>query len=147
MYGIEQFVASALADFRNIAGADGIHTDIWPKPHTPQKLPLDKMAVYAFFLNSKALKIGHAGAKSNARYQSQHYNPKSSGSNLARSILNAPSRVGAIGVNEFTIGDWIKRNTDRVNFLIPMDATEHTRTLLETFLHHRWQPMFEGRGS
>jgi hypothetical protein len=147
MHEIEKLAAAALTDFKKIVESNEIASESWPKPHTPLKLPQGKMAVYAFFLNGKALKIGHAGASSNARYQSHHYNPNSSRSNLARSILNDPARVGATGVNEFTIGNWIRQNTDRVNFLIPISATNHTRTLLETFLHHRWQPMFEGHGS
>jgi DNA adenine methylase len=84
-------------------------------------------------------------ANSNARYQSQHYNPKSSGSNLARSILIDPTKVSVAGVNELNICDWIKRNTDRVNFLIPADSPKYTRELLEKLLHSRWLPMFEGR--
>lgn len=147
MHEIEKLAASALADFKKVVESNEIASEIWSKPHTPQKLPQNKMAEYAFFFNGKALKIGHAGASSNARYQSQHYNPNSSPSNLARSILNDTSRVGVTGVNEFNIGNWIRRNTDRVNFLIPASATNHTRTLLEAFLHHRWQPMFEGHGS
>lgn len=144
---IEKLAADALADFQIIVKSNEIASEIWHMPHTPRKLPQGKMAVYAFFLNGKALKIGHAGASSNARYQSQHYNSNSSPSNLARSILKDPAKVGITGVNELNIGDWIRRNTDRVNFLIPASATNHTRTLLETFLHHRWQPMFEGHGS
>src|SRR5271169_3703372 len=97
---IKQLVSESLVDFRKVAalaGAEFIPESIIPeflsKPHKPTGLLAGKMAVYAFFLNGQALKVGKAGANSDARYRSQHYNPKSAGSNLARSILVKPAKV------------------------------------------------------
>ncbi len=149
MDDINKLASEALAEFRKLTASaipDGITIEIWPRPHKPKGLPTGRMAVYAFFLNGQALKVGKAGANSDARYRSQHYNPNSAGSTLARSILNNPAKAGATGVNELNIGDWIKQHTDRVNFLLPASLGKHRVSLLETFLHDRWTPVFEGRG-
>jgi hypothetical protein len=155
MDDIDKLVSDALADFRKVAVladaafiADSITVEITRNPHRqPKALPVGKMAVYAFFLNGQTLKVGKAGPSSNARYTSQHYNPNSAGSNLARSILAYPAKVGALGVDASGIGDWIKRHTDRVNLLTPASLGDPMLSLLESFLHVRWKPVFEGRAS
>lgn len=155
MNEIEKLVSAALADFRTVAAladaefiADGITTEIMPKPHRqPKGLPLGKMAVYAFFLNSQALKVGKVGPNSGPRYTSQHYKPNSARSNLARSILANPTKVGATGIDALSIGDWIRQHTHRVNLLMPESLGDPMLSLLESFLHVRWKPMFEGRSN
>jgi len=153
MNEIDQIVSEALADFKKVAVladaefmAGSIAVEILPKPHKPPgSLPQGKMAVYAFFLNGRALKVGKVGPNSGPRYTSQHYNPNSAPSNLARSILAAPAKTGAAGVDAATIGAWIKRETDRVNLVVPQSLGDPMLSLLESFLHVRWKPMFEGR--
>jgi len=155
MDDIDKLVSEALADFRNVAAladaafiADSITVEIARSPHRqPKSLPPGKMAVYAFFLNGQALKVGKVGPSSNARYTSQHYNPKSAGSNLARSILANPAQVSVLGIDASGIGDWIRGHTDRVNLLAPASLGDPMLSLLESFLHVRWKPVFEGRGS
>lgn len=149
---IRQFVSEALGDFRKVAAladaefiADSITAEFLPKPHKPTGLPSGKMAVYAFFLNGQALKVGKVGANSDARFRSQHYNPKSAGSNLARSILANSEKIGAAGVSDLIVGDWIKQHTDRVNLFAPASLGDPMMSLLEAFLHVRWKPIFEGR--
>ena len=56
--------------------------------HTPGPLKNGYMAIYIFEYGEQCLKVGKVGINSNARYQSHHYNPDSSSSNLAKSILN-----------------------------------------------------------
>lgn len=46
-------------------------------PHHPKSLPDGMMGIYTFWYNGNFIKIGKAGPKSNARFFSQHYNPKS----------------------------------------------------------------------
>jgi hypothetical protein len=155
MGDIDKLVSEALADFRKAAAmadaafiVDSITVEIARSPHRqPTSLPAGKMAVYAFFLNGQALKVGKVGPNSNARYISQHYNSKSVGSNLARSILANPAKVGALGIDTSGVGDWIKRHTDRVNLLIPASLGDPMLSFLESFLHVRWKPVFEGMGS
>jgi hypothetical protein len=66
-------VATALRDFASATKRNGLEcdpreilVDINAAPHRPKGLPTGKMAVYCFFLNGHALKIGVAGPKSDA---------------------------------------------------------------------------------
>ena len=115
------------------------------KPHTPPSaLPQGNMAVYVFLWGDHCLKVGKVGPKSQARYTSQHYNPKSSSSNLAKSILRQKSELGVSHLTETTVGDWIKQNTDRINFLLDHNLGIPVLSLMEAFLQCRLKPKFEG---
>ena len=110
-------------------------------PHDPPRsLPKNKMAVYGFCYNGTWLKIGKVGPKSNARYCSQHYNPNSSMSNLAKSLINDP--IFKIQVKD-NPGEWIKKNCSRVNILLDSDKGIALLSLLEAFLHVRLKPRYE----
>ncbi len=116
MNTLNELVSEAIGDFRKVVvlargefPIDRITIEIADKPHrAPRTLPADHVAVYAFFQNGQALKVGKVGPKSAARYTSQHYYPASAGSTLAKSILTHPGKVGAVGVAPASIGDWIK---------------------------------------
>lgn len=144
-----------LADFKQVARLAGItitdHDITIEKllaPHIPpSNLPAGKMAVYVFTYNNECLKVGKVGPRSKARYTSQHYNPKSSQSNLAKSILKSKKDFGSVELTEITVGDWIKKNTDRLNFLINLTLGVPVLTLLESFLQCRLRPRFEGFAS
>ena len=100
---MEWAAETAIEDFRVAAKLAGIQLsphDIeiekLPAPHKPpSRLPLGKMAVYVFHSGTTCLKVGKAGPKSQARYTSQHYNPKSAMSTLAASMLSDPHALGA----------------------------------------------------
>jgi len=133
----------------HLAGANLVEDDlviqILPAPHRPPSLlPNGKMAVYIFFWNEKCLKVGKVGQNSNARYTSQHYNPRSSNSNLAKSILLGKDKLGLPSVSETNVGAWIKSNTDRINILLDSRHGIPALTLLESFLQCRLRPYFEG---
>jgi len=153
LYSLNELVSEAISDFRKVVAlaradfpSDGITIDIALKPHRPPRpLLAGHVAVYVFFRGGQALKVGKAGANSAARYTSQHYNPKGATSTLARSILTNAAKVGAVGVAPGLIGDWIKEHTDRVNLLMPTASGLPILSLLESFLHVRWRPLFEGR--
>lgn len=92
--------------------------------------------LYTFWLyDNSCLKIGLAGPKSAARYNSQHYNPRSANSNLAKCLLredrcSEPAKP------------WIIENTYRINavfsgFTVPLAHA------LETYLHLIFEPRFE----
>jgi hypothetical protein len=140
---------SALTDFISLAGGglirEQVRIEVVTKPHKPSGLPKGKMAVYCFVLGDQVLKVGLAGPNSDARYRSQHYNPNSAGSNLAKSLVTYPERIGAKSIDSDRVGEWIKQNTDRVNFLLPAALGKPTLAMLETFLHARWAPVYEGR--
>ena len=145
-------ITSAVNDFEHVCrlakvdfSTKLIEVDLCLKPHTPPtRLPKGKIAVYAFFNSGVAVKIGKAGPKSGARYVSQHYHPDSARSTLAGSILADPHKIGAGAVTQKNVGAWIKKYCDRVNLLLPAESGYAVLSLLEAFLHARFQPIYEG---
>ncbi len=105
------------------------------------------MAVYVFLYDGKALKVGKVGAKSQARYTSQHYNPSSAPSTLAATLLKRGDEIGVADLSIDTVGPWIKEHTDRINFLLPARLGPDVLSLLESFLHCKLNPLFEGFAS
>ncbi len=135
-------------DFHQVAKIGGVDlptgaigVECLPKPHTPSALENGKMAVYVFVLDEQCLKVGKAGPNSGARYKYQHYSPKNSKSNLANSLLTCPDFPQLF---EADIGNWIKHNTDRINFLIDASYGIPVLNLLEAFLQCKLKPKFEG---
>ena len=143
---------SAIEDFRTVArlagvvlSNDAISIEHLSAPHRPPtKLPLGKMAVYVFSNGPEVLKVGKVGAKSQARYTSQHYNPGSALSTLASSVLTDHERLGLGDIDKANVGQWIRGNIDRVNFLIDVNYGVPVVTLLEVFLQCRLKPRYEG---
>jgi len=117
-------------------------------PHQTSTLPKGKMAVYAFFYNDKCLKIGKAGPNSNARYNSQHYYPESSRSNLAKSIISDKQFSKKVfskkGTQVEKIGDWIKENTQRVNIILDENIGILALGFIEAFSILYFDPRYEG---
>ena len=117
-------------------------------PHSPPtRLPAGKMAVYVFCHQGRTLKVGKAGPNSNARYTSQHYNPGSAHSTLAASLLKRGTEMNIQGITDPGVGDWIKTNTDRYNFLLDSSYHDRLLALLEAFLQCKLDPLFEGSSS
>ena len=149
MEALAERAQAALTDFVAFAGGgltrEQVRVEVVPKPHRPSSLPKGKMAVYCFVLGDQVLKVGLAGPNSDARYRSQHYNPNSAGSNLAKSLVTYPEKIGAKSIDPDRVGEWIKQNTTRINFLLPASIGKPTLAMLETFLHARWSPVYEGR--
>lgn len=148
---LDQLVSDALSDFAQVVALahaavplDQVRVEILRKPHKAKALPLGEMAVYSFFLNERALKVGKVGPNSGPRFTYQHYTG-SALSTLSGSILSDQGRVGAAGLDRKTAGDWIKANTDRIDILMPAPFGIAVLSLLESFLHVRWKPVFEGR--
>lgn len=154
MDDFSELVGKAIADFLTVssfAGAvlqrDQIELEILSRPHKPPpQLPEGKMAVYAFFLDGRSLKVGKAGPNSSARYSYQHYNASSAASTLAGSLMRNPGAAGIQSIGDADIGQWIRNHTDRVNLLLPANLGNPVLSLLEAFLHLRWSPVYEGRG-
>lgn len=113
-------------------------------PHKPpSSLPAGRMAIYGFWSGGAWLKIGMAGAKSQARYISQHYNKGSAPSTLAASLVNDPGMTDIIGFDSAAPGTWIKSSCNRVNILISAEYGRDMLALLEAFLHVRLRPRHE----
>ena len=145
-------VMAALADFEAVSELAGdpimlaeVSVEFMPAPHIPPRsLPAGMMAVYGFWRNGEWLKIGKAGPKSHARYASQHYNPDSAKSTLARSLARDATMNSTPGFNPSTPGDWIKSETSRVNILLQSARRRELLSLLEVFLQVRLKPRYEG---
>ncbi len=144
---------SALRDFSTVSELAGDRVvfggrdvEFLPAPHAPpSRLPKGKMAVYGFWLDDDCLKIGKAGPNSHARFASQHYNIKSAGSTLAKSLTEDRLMYAFIsGLENHALRDWIKRETSRVHILLPSTKSKILLSLLEAFLHARLRPRYEG---
>jgi hypothetical protein len=141
---IEDFKAvAALAGVSLVPG--DIEIERLAAPHKPPSiLPPGKAAVYVFDYGGRCLKIGKVGPNSQARYVSQHYNPTSAKSTLAKSILADTEIFSGEAFDQTTVGAWIKDNTQRINFLIDIRHGIGVVTLLEAFLQCRLRPKYEG---
>lgn len=132
-----------LSDFATVADELGLpgwpttlDIDYLPAPHIPKALRPGHGAVYAFALSDAStsdagpgcvLKVGRVGPNSNARFQSQHYSPRSSRSNLASSILGYPTLWSWLGIDRIDptmIRDWMLTHLDRANIFVPASSAE-----------------------
>lgn len=154
--------AQLIEDFVRVATLSGfaltvsdIEYETLPAPHVrPRRLPPGKMVVYVYATTDQCLKVGKAGENSRARFTSQHYIPKSSKSNLAKSLLADLASVGTnsrfftvdncTGLSADTIGNWVMENTTRQHFYLDSTYPPQLLSLLEVFLQCRLQPLFEG---
>lgn len=109
--------------------------------HLPLPLPRGYSAIYIFKWNDSYLKVGKVNSKSSARYQSQHYNPNSSKSNLSKSIINEPEFEALLG--DTLPSDWLKNNTTRFNILIPERLGKNFVHFAEAFFILKCNPRFE----
>jgi len=116
-----------------------------PPHRQPSSQPGGMPAVYAFFYEGRCLKCGQVGPNSTARFTSQHYNPNSSNSNLAATLLERGREIGLPEIPRANIGEWIKSNTARANVLLPTTISKRTLNFAEAFFHILWKPVFEGR--
>jgi hypothetical protein len=125
-------------------------------PHVPRPLPDGWQGVYCFKYQTVWLKVGKAGPKSAARWTSHHYHPGRAQSTLAFSLLrygrfsevdfpevpDLRARVRSIDADG--LGDWIKKNTERVNFLIRSELGPSGLDRLEKIAQNILHPIFEG---
>jgi hypothetical protein len=143
-------IRSVLSDFQQtlpLAGIDAnsVQLDVQDRgcPHIPSALPRGKMAVYIFVVGDRVLKVGKVGPNSNARFQTHHYVPSSSGSNLAKSLLDdETSDCHDISADE--IGSWMRKNLHRIDVLLSAHLGVAVLAYLEAFLHCRLSPAYEG---
>lgn len=112
-------------------------------PHQPRSLPTGMMGVYTFWYKGEFLKIGKAGPSSNARFLSQHYNPRSAQSTLAALVLS-DVRMQDKGIHENNVGEWIKNNCRRIDILLDSSLGIFTLELIESVLHYKYEPIYEG---
>jgi hypothetical protein len=135
-------IASRLAGYNvHIDQLRLINWDRGLDSHYPMPLPQGYGAIYIFKWDEIYLKVGKAGCNSNARYQSQHYNPNSSNSNLSRSLINDNQFNGIVNINN--VGNWLKENTSRFNILIPDQLNNNFLHFAEAFFILKCTPRYE----
>jgi hypothetical protein len=153
-----------VADFSDAAAraaVDGwacpIGTERLPAPHLQPTLRTNYGAVYAFALSPEAgrrapagagtvLKVGEVSPTSAARFSSQHYNPGSAGSSLAKSLIRYRilwSWLGVDHLDETSVKAWMLANLERAHFYVPGDRPT-VRAELETYVRARIGSVFEG---
>jgi len=111
-------------------------------PHKPVGLPIGKMGIYTFLFDGHFLKIGKAGANSDARFRSQHYGFYAP-STLAKSIVS-DAEMDSFDINETNVGDWIKANCRRIDVLIDSNMGIFALEFVEGLLHYLYEPKYEG---
>ena len=124
--------------------------------HHPTTLPRGMRGVYVFLAGEHCFKVGKAGTKSQARWNSHHYNlDETTPSTLPKSIVRNnemfkpffPADIhGEIdALCKTNIQAWIKHNLSRIEFLIPDDGDPFALSLLEALVQFRLKPKFEGK--
>jgi hypothetical protein len=128
-------------------GIGAVDIEILPRPHKqPGRLPVGKMAVYVFSSAWQVLKIGKAGPNSHARFSSHHYAPGRAMSTLAGKIIADRQWPGGPRPDPGYIGEWIKRNCDRVNLLLDSGLGTAALTSFEEWLIGELRPRYEAEG-
>ena len=113
----------------------------------PKPLQSNQRAIYIFFKDDRWLRIGQTDYS--ARFTSQHYGVRRARSTLAKDIRDHGDAFGFSG-SDNEIGNWILGNCGRADLRLPVQgvepkAGEYFAKLLESYLHYRLQPRFEGR--
>jgi hypothetical protein len=147
----DQQLIDAAHDFKKVAllgrepmDEQSLVMEFLPAPHiSPSRLPVGKVAIYTFWGDGSWLKIGKVGPNSAARYTSQHYNPNSANSNLAKSISKCGMISARSDFHSDRPGDWIRQFCHRANLLLPESCSRELLACLEAFLHLRLHPRFE----
>jgi hypothetical protein len=112
-------------------------------PHCPSGLESGMMGVYAFIYNGQYLKVGKANSNSSIRFKNHHYNPNSSNSNLAKSILKDPD-MKQLKISVENIKNWIKTNTYRIDFILDENLGFFVLNFVEAYLQLIFKPKYEG---
>lgn len=142
---------AAARDFIQIAAIAGydlsigeLYVEVNPAPHKRTGLRPCFMAVYSFWRDKEALKVGLASPNDDARFRYHHYSPGTSPSNLARTLKYRFAELG-LSAPPLQYRQWIERETGRIDFIMPAGWGPPLAKLFEAYLHARWRPRFEGR--
>ena len=129
------------------------------KTHLQSRLLDKQVGVYVFYdiINSKVvcLKVGKAGLRSQARWNSHHYNlDEKTRSSLPKSIIRSQETLktyfGKIELTKDNCSDWIKSHLSRIEFKIrdiESEKVKHALNLLEALVQYEFSPILEGRAT
>lgn len=124
--------------------------------HRPTVLPKDMQGVYVFLTEDHCFKVGKAGPKSKARWNSHHYNlDTKTPSTFAKSIVKDKNHFKSYfakdkhseidGLNKENIKDWIRANISRIEFLLPEENGPLELNFLEALIQYKLKPIYEGK--
>ncbi|OOF03149.1 hypothetical protein BZG80_10935 [Salinivibrio sp. MA440] len=156
---MNQEVADQIAEeFKRITGIEVSQSFMGNGPaHSPTSLQHGMCGVYAFMAGEHCFKVGKAGPKSKARWNSHHYNlDETTPSTMPKSIIKNKARFKRCfaeekhreidELNKENFQRWIKDNMSRMEFLIEDQGDGFALNLLEALVQYHLKPIFEGRG-
>ena len=130
------------------------------KNHKPTTLRESEKGVYVFLLDDEiCFKVGKAGAKSPARWNSHHYNiDKSTPSTFTKSFLKDLTQFKTyfnlslhdeidILEKEKNSKKWIQNNISRIEFKINSQESDIALNFLEALIQFRLNPIYEGKSA
>lgn len=126
--------------------------------HNPTTLQKGWCGVYVFMNEKCCFKVGKAGAKSKARWNSHHYNlDETTPSTMPKSIMKHKQRFKMQystekhqeidSLSKSNIQNWIKNNMSRIEFLIEDNGDPFVLGLLEALAQYHLKPIFEGKNA
>lgn len=126
--------------------------------HQPSALPSGKQGVYVFITDGHCFKVGKAGPKSKARWNSHHYNlDETTPSAFTKSIIKNKERFKSYFADSLhseidqleknNIGNWIKNNISRIELLLSQSEGGYALNLLEALVQFRLNPKYEGKNA
>ncbi|QXE92805.1 hypothetical protein KP001_09915 [Geomonas subterranea] len=153
----QQLADSIKAEFEGLTGL-AVSAVYMPKgkSHSPTSLQRGTCGVYVFLTDTQCLKVGKAGGKSKARWNSHHYClDETTPSTLPKSILRhknvikkffPPEAHREIDVlSKISIQDWIKNNLSLIEFVIEDSGDKFALSLLEALAQYSLKPVYEGK--
>lgn len=128
------------------------------KGHIPSTLKRTEKGVYVFLYGNYCFKVGKAGAKSQARWNSHHYNlDKTTPSTFPKSIkkdINRFKRFFPVekhteidNLSSENVKKWIQDNISRMEFKISSLESDYALHFLEALLQFRLMPEYEGKNA
>lgn len=126
--------------------------------HKPTTLQSGMCGVYVFMTETHCFKVGKAGSKSKARWNSHHYNlDETTPSTLPKSIIKNKNRFKKCftveshqeidALDKSNVQEWIKNNMSRIEFLFKDDGDSFALNLLEALAQYHLKPIFEGKNA
>ena len=126
--------------------------------HRPSSLSSNQKGIYVFLNANFCFKVGKAGSKSQARWNSHHYNlDGTTPSTFPKSIIKDLKRFKHFfpnhkhneieSLNAENMREWIQNNVSRMEFIISVNETDFALNFLEALIQFRLKPEYEGKNA
>ena len=146
-------------EFINLTGVDctAVYMEMGDD-HIPTTLSASEKGVYVFLYGNYCFKVGKAGAKSQARWNSHHYNlDKTTPSTFPKSIKKDVTRFKRFfpvekhteidSLTPDNVKNWVRNNISRMEFKISSSESDYALNFLESLLQFRLMPEYEGKNA